>query len=259
MAKKTRTKKLIIGNWKMNPENLLQAKEIFLGIRKTARDLTRVQTVMCPPFVYISELNKLFHRERIALGAQDSFYEDTGSFTGQISPIMLKNVGATYVIIGHSERRALGETNELINKKVTKALRDGFRVVLCIGEKDRDSHGAYLEFLKTQLKECLAKLQKKDIEKLVIAYEPIWAIGKTDKEAMQPPQIYEMTIFIKKVLTDMFGNETAVAVPLLYGGSVSSKISNQILVEGQVNGLLVGKQSLNPEDFSLILKNANEI
>ena len=257
--KKVRTKKLIVGNWKLNPDNLLEAKDIFLGIRKVARELPRVKTVICPPAPFIHELSKLFHRSKMALGAQNAFYEDSGAYTGEISSALIKNSGATYVILGHSERRALGESNEVVNKKVLKALKTGLLPIVCVGEKERDEHGNYMEFVTAQIRESLAKISDKDIEKVIVAYEPVWAIGKSDKEAMQPTQIYEMTIFIRKILSDIISPDAAHKIYILYGGSVSSRIAEPILKEGQVDGLLVGRSSLTPEDFNGILRLGNSI
>ncbi len=259
MAKNTKIKKIIIGNWKMNPQDSIKAKEIFTSIRKTARTLTKIKTVICPPFVYISELRKLVNTDRIAVGAQNAFYENEGSYTGEVSPSILKNCGVAHIIIGHSERRAKGETNEIVNKKVLKVIGEKMTVVLCIGEKERDHAGEYLNFLKAQIKESLNGISKKELNNIIIAYEPVWAIGKSDKEAPQPADIYEMTIYIRKVLSDMFGSDVASMVPVLYGGSVTSKISLGILKDGKVDGLLIGRQSLDPQDFSITLKQANDL
>ena len=256
---KNKMKKLIVGNWKMNPQNIQNAKEIFVAIRKTARDLNKVKTVICPPFVFLAELSKLVNSDRIATGGQNLFYEKDGSFTGEISASQLKSVGATYVIIGHSERRAMGETNEAVNKKVARALKEGLHVILCIGEHERDHAGHYLAFLKKELHECLVGVQKKNLSSVTIAYEPIWAIGKSEKDAMKPRDIHEMTIYIRKVLSDMFDAKSVSMVPVLYGGSVTSEISEPMFTEGQIDGLLIGRQSLDPEDFSEILKQANSL
>lgn len=250
-------KLLIVGNWKMNPENAEQAKEIFRGIRNTAKDLKNIKVIICPPFVYLSELEKTSQSGpgQVILGAQDVFWENTGSFTGEISPLMLK--GESYVILGHSERRELGETGEIIAKKIISAIKAGLVPILCIGEKIRDEHGEYLHFLREQIKNSLGKLQKRYLSKLIIAYEPVWAIGKSADQAMKPTDIHETSLFVRKVLAEIYGQETAVSVPILYGGSVSYKNAVEIIKIGQVQGLLVGRESLDPKKFGELLKDVD--
>lgn len=251
-------KLLIVANWKMNPDSAEKAKEIFKGTKAVAKNLKNISVVACPPFVYLSDLEKN-NDSKVVLGAQDMFWEKSGSFTGEISPSMIKKEGEGYVIIGHSERRALGETDEMVSKKVKAALMIGLRVILCIGEKERDSHGEYLHFLRNQIINSLGKLQKKYLAKLVIAYEPVWAIGKSDEEAMKPADIHETSLFIKKVLAEIYDQKTAVVIPILYGGSVSYKNAKEIVVHGQVQGLLVGHESLNPKKFGELLKEVENI
>ena len=245
---------LIVANWKMNPETAEKAKEIFLGTKKTTKILKNVRVVVCPPFVYLSNLEKL-NAGSVVLGAQDVFWDKAGSYTGEISPGMLSKEG--YVIIGHSERRALGESDELISKKIISAIKSGLRPILCIGEKERDVHGEYFNFLRTQITNSLVKVSKKYLTKLVIAYEPIWAIGKSEAEAMRPRDIHETSIFIKKVLSDIYDKKVAVLVPILYGGSVGYENAKDIIVQGEVSGLLVGHESLKVDKFSALLKNVD--
>ena len=250
-------KKYIIGNWKMNPESPESAKTIFSGIKKAAFKAPKVNTVICPPHVYISLLVGMLRDKSISIGAQDLFHLTQGSFTGEVSAEMLSNSGVEYVIIGHSERRNLGETSEIIHKKVLLALENGLDVVLCVGEKTRDLHGDYLEIVKGQLKEALVGVQAKALSRVIVAYEPVWAIGA--KEAMQVVQIHEMAIYVKKVLREIYDEATVRAVKVLYGGSVTSTNTGSILAEGGVDGLLIGRQSLEPKDFAEIIKIANEI
>ncbi len=245
-------KSLIVGNWKMNPDTIREAKELLLATRKTAKQLKNIRVILCPPFVFLSDLEKLINNNEISLGAQDVFWENAGSYTGEISPTMLRGEG--FVIIGHSERRELGETDEIIAKKVNSAIKAGLKPILCIGEKERDEHGEYLHFLRQQITNSLKGLIKKNLSDLIIAYEPIWAIGKTDNEAMKPADVHEMTIFIKKVLVEIYGPKTKIAVPVLYGGSVSHKNAKDLINFGEVQGLLIGRESLNHRKFSELLK-----
>lgn len=170
---------------------------------------------------------------------------------------MLNDLGVTYVIVGHSERRMRGETDELISKKVNVLLEAGMNTILCVGEKERSENGAHLDFLKEQIKNSLNKVSKKNISKLIVAYEPVWAIGA--KEAMSPENIYEMTIFVRKVLSDIYGHDQAISTPVLYGGSVNFRNALDIFVKGQVDGLLVGRESVNSDGFTELLKVADSI
>jgi len=254
-------KKLIVANWKMNPSSLKEAKEIFKKINNTAARLKRVETVVCPPYVYLPMVNNA--SSKIMLGAQDVSCFENGAHTGDISASMLKNMGAKYVIIGHSERRypkvGLGETDELINKKIKISLKNGLKIVFCIGEKTRDDDGKYLGIIKTQMDEGLRGISKKDFRNIIFAYEPIWAIGIEAKSSDTPEATSRVAIFIKRMLSHFLGNDEAKKTMILYGGSVNVKNAEPFLKNGGVNGLLVGRESLNPENFIKILKTAEDI
>lgn len=253
-------KKLIIANWKMNPSSIKDAKKLFIGIRQTASKLRNVQTVVAPPFLYLTELNKLYLGHRIKFAGQDVFWADKGSFTGEISSAMLKGVGATYVIIGHSERRALGENNEDVNKKVISVIRAGLTAILCIGESNRDhKDGTHLLFLTRQLESALDNVPKNKLSKIVVAYEPIWTIGKREEEAMRPEELHETVLFIKKTIVNLFGKKSALKVPILYGGSVERGNTEALFVEGMVDGLLIGHASLKVNEFNNILCIAQKV
>ncbi|MDQ5893347.1 MAG: triosephosphate isomerase [Patescibacteria group bacterium] len=245
-------KKLIIGNWKMNPTTLDEARRIFRSTKNTAKKLTSTEVVVCPPPVYIQALLTKRGDPVVSIGAQDAYFEEQGSFTGEVSPIMLRDLGVTHVIIGHSERREKGESDEVISEKVALALEAGLKVVLCVGEKERDEQGAHLESLKLQIKNSLNKVPKRLIGKLIVAYEPIWAVGA--KEAMDPATVYEMSLFVKKSLADAYGHTEAVATQVLYGGSVNFRNAGDIIVRGKVDGLLVGRESVNSDGFTELLK-----
>jgi triosephosphate isomerase len=244
---------LIVGNWKMNPGTAEEAKQIFKEIKLFARNLKNIKLVICPPFVYLSDLEKT-SEPKIILGAQDMFWEKSGAFTGEISPSMLSD--ESYVIIGHSERRELGESDEMVAKKVNSAIKAGLKPILCVGEKERDDHGEYWHFLRNQIINSLDKLPKKYLTKLVIAYEPVWAIGQA--EAMKVEDIHITTIFIKKVLTEIFKDKAVLKIPILYGGSVSHLNASEIIKAGEVQGLLVGRESLNSKKFGELLKNVDQ-
>lgn len=254
-----KNKKTIIANWKMNPVSTKEAKKIFLGIKNTASKLKDVQTVVCPPFIYLDDLVEMYKGHRIEIGAQDVFFENKGSYTGMISPKMLKNSGVEYVILGHSERRALGEDNKTVNEKIKASIKAGLKVTLCVGERSRDENGKQFSFIKKELLESLEGVSKSSLKNIFIAYEPIWAISKNNKGvAMSSEDIHEMTIFIKKVLTDKFGAGVKNA-GVLYGGSVSPDNTKDILENGNVDGLLVGRASLDPKKFGEILRVSNKV
>lgn len=249
-------KKLVVANWKMNPLSLVEAKSIGKSIKLHSKNF-QSQIVICPPFIYLKDLQSLIVKEKIALGAQDIHVEPKGAFTGEISAEMVSGIGASYVIIGHSERRALGETNEFVSKKIAAALRANLAVILCVGEKERDDHGEYLTFLKEEISASLRGISKKFASKISIAYEPIWAIGK-GHEAMTPHDIHQMSIFIRKHLIHVYNSVAASEIKIIYGGSVDSGNAYAIVHEGEVDGLLVGRDSLNGKDFSAIVQEVDK-
>jgi triosephosphate isomerase len=251
-----KNKLLVVANWKMNPGTVEEAKEIFQNTKKTVKNLKKTKVVVCPPFVYLSDLEKI-NDSKLILGAQDMFWEKTGSFTGEISAEMLKK--ESYVILGHSERRDLGETDEMVSKKLISAIKAGLKPILCVGEKSRDDHGEYLHFLRNQIINSLDKLPKRLLTKIIIAYEPIWAIGKSDEEAMKPTNIHEASLFVKKILAEIYDPKVAILIPILYGGSVNYKNAKEIITLGEVQGLLVGHESLKLERFSELLTNVDQI
>ncbi len=231
----------VIANWKMNPETVEEAKRIFSGIKRISTNLKRTQVVVAPPTLFAPLFVKAQHK-KLVVAAQDTWYEQKGSFTGQISPTMLVDAGVSSTIIGHSERRALGETNELIQKKVIAALKAGLGVTLCIGETTRDADGSYFNGIRTQLASALTGLPRVALAQLVIAYEPVWAIGAI--EPMNTHDIHSMMIFIKKTLGDIFTKDVAKTIPIVYGGSVFAENAAEIIEKGGVQGLLVGRESL---------------
>jgi triosephosphate isomerase len=255
MAKKQQ--KIIAGNWKMNPNSVEEVKRIFNSVKAKTMKAKNIFTIVCPPFPYIAQCKKLFAGDYMAVGAQDVYYEYSGSFTGEVSAEMIASVGATYVIIGHSERRKMGETDDIVAQKTNAALKSGLKTIVCIGEGERDLQGGYLELLKNQIKQSLAKVERRYMKNVIIAYEPVWAIGA--KEAMTPADLYEMTIFIKKVLSDIYGQEDGKKTKILYGGSVTFRNAKDIVAIGKVDGLLVGRESINAEGFGEIIKVVDEI
>jgi triosephosphate isomerase len=252
-----RDKKIIIGNWKMAPKNIRDAKATFQNIRSIASKLQNVQTVIAAPYVYLSELKKLETGHRCVVGAQDVSFESDDPHTGEVSADMLKSIGVQHVIVGHSERRAKGETNEDVSKKVIAAAKKGLIVVVCVGELERDEEGEYTLYIKEQVMQSLADIPKKYLGQIIVAYEPVWAIGVKAKREATPEDVLEMRIFLRKVLIDMFGDRKGAAVPVLYGGSVNQKNAFAYIHGCEMQGLLVGRASLKPAVFEKILTLAN--
>ena len=250
-------KKIIIGNWKMHPETSQEAEKWFSVVAKSIVGIKKTGVVVCPPFVYLSSLKKI--SKKIILGAQDSFVGDAGPFTGEVSSLMLYNLGARYVILGHSERRSPptggGESNELINRIIKSAIRSGLVPIICVGEKERDLGHGYFEVVKTQVKECLKGVSKDSIAKIIIAYEPVWSISSTaNRRDATPDDAREMAVFIRKILSDISSPEVAHSTRIIYGGSVNGRDAEDFLKNGGIGGLLVGKASLVPEKFIEIVK-----
>ena len=236
----------------MNPSSFKEASKLFSDISKSISGMKKIEVVICPPSLYIEKLKKI--SKKIPLGAQNSFGLDAGPFTGEVSADMLYSVGARYVILGHSERRELGETNLLINKKIKGAISKGLTPIMCVGETTRDDNHEYFNLVKTQVEECLNGLSKNAISQIIIAYEPVWAISTTigHKDAT-PKDSEEMIIFIRKVLADKFGAKAQLP-RIIYGGSVNEKDALEFIRDGGAEGLLVGRASLNAKKFIQIIK-----
>lgn len=236
----------------MNPSSLKEAEKLFSNIVKNIFDIKKTKIIICSPFLYIEKLKKI--SKKISLGGQDTFWEDVGPYTGEVSAEMLYSVGSKYVIVGHSERRSLGETNLDINKKVKASLKSGLIPILCVGENLRDEDHQYLNFVKLQIVECLNGIQKSSIEDIIIAYEPVWSISTTaNRKDATPEDFLEMSIFIRKILTDKFGVKTKMP-KIIYGGSVNDKNVEDFLKHKNTDGVLVGNASLSVEKFSKIIK-----
>lgn len=211
-----------------------------------------VTVAVAPPYVYLRDAGKTIGKKPIALAAQDVSVEAMGPFTGEVSALQLRDLHTEYVIIGHSERRAMGETDEQVQKKVVAALKNKLTPIVCIGERERDTQGSFFSLIEKQLKAVAQVLGASDIKKVVFAYEPIWAIG-TGKTATAA-DVKEMQLFLFTVLTKLFDKPTAQKVMLLYGGSVKPDNARELNTEGGMNGFLVGGASLKADDFLSIIK-----
>lgn len=247
-----RNKKIIVANWKMNPALSEDAKKLFSKSVKLFEASNKVSAIICPPFVYLSKFKVSNSKnKKVSIGAQDCWYERSGAFTGLISPIMLSDMGVSHVIVGHSESRKRGEVDDVVNKKMLAVIDSGMTAIVCIGEEKRNDSGDHLTFLRDQIEKNLKGLNKNNIKKVIIAYEPVWAIGASF--AMDPHSIYETSLFIKKIINEKFKiliNDIVV----LYGGSVDSSNASSIIKESNVDGLLIGRQSLEVDSLKEMIE-----
>jgi triosephosphate isomerase len=243
---------LIIGNWKLNPLSSKAAIALASDTLKACRGVTQVQIGIAPTTVHLSEVGKRIIRSKVVLVAQTVSQHPVGAYTGEISAAQLKDIGVSHVIIGHSERRAAGETDKEVQKKIAAVLKAGMTPVVCIGEQKRDESGNFLAFVAGQVKSLAAGLSKTEIRKVVIAYEPIWAIGTGQTASVD--DVREMQLFIYKTLTKQYDKNTADSVQLLYGGSVKPFNAAELHLQGGMNGFLVGGASLKADDFGKIVK-----
>jgi triosephosphate isomerase (TIM) len=242
---------LVVANWKMNPQTLGAAKELATETKKALSRVKQTTVVIAPPTLYIPIVAPIFGKTLLLLGAQNAHWEKLGAHTGETSLPMLKGLGVSYLIVGHSERRKDGETNTMVSAKIAAALKQGMQVIVCVGERERDHGAQYLSFIEEQVRAACAVVPKAKLGQCVIAYEPIWAIG-TGTNAT-PADVYEMRLFIEKILTDIYGRTSAQKVRVLYGGSVSGKNAADIVRDGKIDGFLVGGASLNAREFTSIV------
>jgi triosephosphate isomerase len=250
-------KPFVAGNWKMNTNSHTSVelvKRIAANSVETAGQ--SVTVAVCPPFVYLQAVAKALSSSNIAIGAQDMYFESEGAFTGEISSSMLKDVGCSYCLCGHSERRhIIGETDELINKKVTAAIGGGLLPILCVGELLEERQASQTNNVVTRhVKKGLAGLSAEKLQAVTIAYEPVWAIG-TGLTAT-PAQAQEVHDFIRKLLAQMYDSRLAEEIRSLYGGSVKPNNAADLMGQKDIDGLLVGGASLKADDFLAIIQAA---
>ena len=246
-------KQIVAGNWKMNT-NIAEGISLALELRELENKFNdNIEVVVIPPFTHISEISNILSDTDIKIGAQNCASEEKGAYTGEISAEMIASLEAKYVTIGHSERRAYyGETNSILNKKVKLAIKNNLTPIYCCGEKleEREAKN-HFDVVKTQISEGLFDLDNKDFSKIVIAYEPVWAIG-TGVTA-SPEQAQEIHEFIRNIITEKYGKEIAENISILYGGSVKPSNANEIFGKTDVDGGLIGGAALKSNDFMGII------
>lgn len=245
---------ILVGNWKMAPEKKEQALSLAKDTLAFARKYkNNIQTIICPSFVHLGTIQK-YVKEPLYLGAQNVSEAEVVSNTGLVSAGQLSSMEVSYVIVGHSEVRLRGDTNENIILKTQKVLEKKMIPIVCIGEKQRDAQGWYLSEIKDQIDILLSNLTKNSFKKVILAYEPVWAIGESAEREATPLECREMVIYIRKMINDIYGAKFAQGVKILYGGSVNENNARRFVDEGDVDGLLVGRVSLDAKRFGGLMK-----
>ncbi len=248
--------KVIAGNWKMN-NDLKESEKLIVDLKNLLKsEKPKCDVIVCPPFTSLSEASKLLEGSSIKLGAQNMYFEENGAYTGEVSASMLKSVGCEYVILGHSERRTIfGETDEMINKKIKKALSAGLKPIFCVGEllEEREA-GVTKEVVKRQVLIGLKDIPVEEMKNIIIAYEPVWAIG-TGKTAT-PAQAQEVHKYIRDLIEIQYSLEAALDIVIQYGGSVKPDNAKELLSQPDIDGALVGGACLKAESFMGIIKSA---
>lgn len=247
-------KPIIAGNWKMN-KTAAECRELITALAPKVKD-AKCDVVVCVPFTDIALAAELTKGTNIKVGAQNIAWADSGAFTGEISAAMLKEAGATYVIIGHSERRQyFGETDKTVNARLVQALKNGFNPIVCVGEMLAEREGGKTEAVcRTQVVGAFEGISAEDAAKVVIAYEPVWAIG-TGKTATDE-QADETIGYIRSVVKELYGDKIADGMRIQYGGSMNAKNVDGLMAQPQIDGGLIGGASLKPDDFAYIVNAA---
>lgn len=250
----------IAGNWKMNcgPD---ETATLLQGIKKKCGSMPgKVDGLVCPPMISLTTAaDELADFSGISLGAQNVHYEDNGAFTGEVSTQMLNEINCEYVILGHSERRQyFGETDKTVNIKANKALEDGLKPIICVGESlDQRKDGNHEKVVRKQVQAALVGVEDEDADNLVVAYEPLWAIGTG--ETASPDQAQEMHEKIRSMIADLYDDETAEQIRILYGGSMKPHNAEELLSQPDVDGGLIGGASLKADSFTEIIEIADEL
>jgi triosephosphate isomerase len=244
---------IIAGNWKLN-KTIPEAIELVTGLKRALYDVTGVDIVVCPSFTALSEVSEALEDSTIQVGGQDLYWEKSGAFTGEVSGEQLKDAGCSYVVIGHSERRQFfGETDVTVNKKISAALSAGLTPIVCVGELLREREAGKTEaVIKEQVEGSLAHITADEMLKMVIAYEPVWAIG-TGKVAT-PQQAEDVHKFIRGLLEKRYGRPVSSQIRIQYGGSVKGSNVKELMAQDDIDGALVGGASLDAESFVQIVK-----
>lgn len=245
------SKVIVVANWKMNPVTFRDAKKLFDAERKAAEKTRGVSVIMAPPAIFLRELSKMYHGSKVAFAVQNAHFEAGGAHTGEISLMQAKDARARYCVVGHAERRAEGETDDDVRKKVAAVLAQKLTPILCVGESSRTHDGEQFEVIREQLRVGLTDAPASALSRVLFVYEPLWTIGK--ETAMNPREMHQMAIFMRKCIVESHG-EGGRSIKILYGGSVDEKNVTAMLREGDVCGFLIGRASVNALEFAKLLQ-----
>ena len=245
-------KPIIAGNWKMY-KTIAEAVAMVTELAAMVRDIKDVEVIVCPPFTALYAVAEAVKGTVIKVGAQNMYWEDQGAYTGEVSPVMIKEIGCTYVILGHSERRQFfGETDENVNKKLKAAYKHGLLPIVCVGERlEQREQGITEKVVKAQVEGALAGLENNEVANLVVAYEPVWAIGTGRTASNEDAQ--EVISFTRNVIVGMYGRELAEQVRIQYGGSVKPDNISGLMQQKDIDGALVGGASLEAGSFAALV------
>ncbi len=244
-------KSLVVANWKMNPSSFREAKRLFEVTKKAVESTQNISLILAPPAIFLRELRDSYKGTKISFALQNAHWEAGGAHTGEVSLAQARDARVSYVLIGHSERRASGESNGDTRRKVAAALAVGITPILCIGETKRTTSGQHFSVVKEQLRAGFADVAPAHISKVVVAYEPVWAIG--GEQTLSPRDMHEMAIFIRKAIVEARG-EKGMNIKIMYGAAVTESNVHAMLRDGDVDGLLVGHVSVDAPRFSALLK-----
>ncbi|MCB9808891.1 triose-phosphate isomerase [Candidatus Nomurabacteria bacterium] len=240
----------VIGNWKTKPATRVEA--LSIAKKSTFEKDGKVEVVVAPPALFLAGVQNILGA-RCSYATQDSYWQAIGSDNAELSPAQSKSVGCTYAIVGHSSRRALGETDQDVSKKIHACLENNLIPIVCIGESKRDTHGKYIDALKNQIQASFAGLSKQDFEHIIIAYEPLWAIGADATREATPAEAEEVRILIEKTIAEMTGHIPIGKVTIIYGGSVDTPADVEKYLASGMRGVLVGRASLDSEKFNALV------
>ena len=247
---------LIVANWKAYVEDYAKAKKLFAVSKKLARE-TKCDIVLAPPAPLLGALAAR-NKSPVAFAAQDVSATIGGAKTGEVTARVYAAVGAAYVIIGHSERRAAGDSDAIVAEKLAHAFTHGLTPILCVGEKERDGEGRYLSEVREELTTAIGPLVSRERAKIIVAYEPIWAIGKNAAAAIRANDLAEMILYTRKVLAELVPGKNSANVPILYGGSVEPENIRDLAAGSGIDGFLVGHSSVDPRIFTLLVQQLSQ-
>ncbi len=244
---------LLVANWKAYVDDLARARELFSLAKRLVRKESGVRVVLAPPAPFLSALAS-GNTSSVLFAAQDISATTGGAQTGEVIAGAYASAGAAYAIIGHSERRAQGDTNAIVAEKLSRSLAQGLLPILCIGEHERDSDGHYLAGVREQLTTAFAPLTLKERKKIIVAYEPLWAINKSADQSIRPSDLTEMVLYLRKVLGEFLPGKGASHVLVLYGGSVEPGNERGLAASSQIDGFLVGHASVDSTTFAQLVR-----